>query len=585
MSAIRGSSQSSHTSIDLGGWDTINAIRFDTFNGLVKAQNKTPGSFATKPNKFDGQISGTWGPWETFADHGASGKDIRMSCPVAKGIFSDAFGTTTRLDGTIVYITVQAQSVDTPGVKVTDPTAIPGTGKVTSLKLAKPVSPAHPTVRVDKFSTAIPSAAKRLFADWFTAHIESFEALFHVAVLNAKVDTTKDGNFQWVKPQHLGYATITDENGFGMFGALCQCTVGPYGKLPPMVPAGMLNGIPKGSNSVFAIGGPQFTEHFLRHGAVSAVPGSKHDDFEIYGNGLKVRNKVPLTWLPLDFSGETVHPKIPVGGIDLSVSEDQIQIDFKGLTWDHPLAWGIMGSDVFSLSFSQAVYLGIRRNSRNEPVFVTSNTPFGTGKPAREVPQIMTPHITVMPDKTAIQAQRVVAIVNLVAGVLGGIGALIKVATILSSGARIVGDTAATVATMINEGESVFDLMIEADSINSAITDVEIAAGNTEALALATGQATSLSARALTYFTRFCMMGGFTGLAGFGLNYWQSSQIDQDNQFHPDSLPSLNHFADNVVGAAHWPKLDTWHLQEARLAKSLLLYGTYTASTTKGTGT
>lgn len=561
------------SSVNLLNWDTASAIDMTTLNASIVSQGKTPGTFL-QSNAFVGSVSGKWGPWQVFPDSNSNGSAVRMACPVVSGVGTDITGASYKLDGAVAYITVTLADVPTPSVPVVDKTAIPGTGNITSIAIEATGTAAIPPVVINNMTPAsVMSQFSTLFGDWFVANVHKFDALFHTAILNVLVDQKKDGNMQWVKPQFLSYATITNSANVGLFGALCKITKGPYGALAQQLPPGLLYNMPDGCNSVFAISGEKFAEKFLLQGAIHCVPGAKESDFEFVADGLGVRNINPLNWVPIDFGGTVVTPVVPVGGLTVKVSEDQIQLDFSGVTWDHQLVLGIMGNDVFTLDFTQLVYLALKFDSKGNPVFVTSNNPVGAPSTSREVPTLVNPKVTCVPDKTAVTAQRAVSIISMALAALGGVGGIFKVCRWIGTAWSAPSDLAPAVVAILNEGESVVQILADVESLGPAAAKAEVAASNAEALAVAGGSALSTSAKAATYFTRFAMAGGLVGLAGVGLNYWAKCQMGKDNDILPDTVPSMNGFIDNVLGTAHWPALSTWELQEAQLAESLLLYG------------
>ncbi len=561
--------------VGLEGWDTASILTMDAMNKIVHGQKvKLPNLKATSSWGFS--IQGVWESWDMFPDKHFVGGVVRMCCKLKSGQAIDPKGKKHDIAGTRVYITVTIKSEDTPAIKLTDKTADqsqPGT--VHSLLLQDKEHNHIAAVTVDKIEPNTPpsvftppSPFKPLVETFFneTSTLDAFNPVFHSALLNEKA---AHANFQWVKPTLLSYASITNAGGDGYFAALCKTNKQnpAWNKLTNQIDASVADAWPTGVNSIFAISAERFVEKFLLDGAARLFEHAKPGDFKIDGDQLIVTNKTMLKWGKFKLGdGTQVEPTIPPGGLTMRVVEDRLESQFTGVTWTHPL---LIGSDIFALNFTQNVYLKIGKNSKGEPVLMTTNDYKGQKK-KKEVPDVRKPIIVAKPDRTAVTADRWIQIVGMALSVIG-IGSFAAGKWIISAGEAV--ETANSVTAWINSADDILNVAADGEEAMNAVSQADSDLNNLAAAA-AFGKAgtTVRFLEQAPYMVRFGKLASLLGAIAYGFQAWNKIKIDNDREFDPDTIPSLTTFMDNVLGAEAWPGVKGAELKHVRLAQSLLLY-------------
>ncbi len=575
--------------ISLQGWDTASVVTFDTMNKTIAAeiaaQKKNPklpepfpSSFSAT-NKFCGSLQGTWGDWQLEPDVTSAGEKITMACPILQGSATDVTGASYQLNGAVVYISVTLQKVVQAAISINDITASKtqtGNEKqhcllVNSTPLAPSANvPPQPAVDVISISPpALDMPFSPLFKQWFNANVGLINQIFFTAVLNETADI---GDFQWLKPTDLSYATVTANNGAAIFAALCltdqgSATQGSATSLANQIDAGLANILPANANSVFVISGERFAQHFLRKGAAALFQGSDEtNDFDIIGLDMIVTNNKDLLWRNVVLEDKTaVDLRVPAQGFSLNAVANRIELSFTGAYFIHPLAF--IGNDKVSIDFTQTVFLAAGKNAAGDVVLVTTNKDPADPN-ANEAPNLRDCTVTATPDPTAVTAGRVLDIISIAASVLSlGSFAVGKWAL----NAANLSKSAAAVRTALAAGEAAIAVALDA---NAALVDAStITQGNLAAAAAFTTGAAPLSAAAITYLTRFAQFTGFIAALTGGMAIYQNYQVSQDGSINTSSFPSLDHFVANALGASQWPHLKTWTLVDARLQYCLLLFG------------
>ena len=559
--------------VDLDGWDTANVLRMETLNAAIKKNTSaTPGTFDASNALMGAQAKGTWGPWEIAPDPKVAGAAVRVICPVQTGtwFYPGYTKAPQKLDGAKIYVTVNLSVINDKKTKITDKTGKPTSKSVVqSIVVTDPSKVPNNGVVVTAITPAkLMSGFQMLFQEWFNTYITDFTAIFHTAVLNEKADV---GAFQWLKPTGLSFASLTNAGGDGVFAALCQTEHDPDDKNAQQISAAILDDMPKGANAVFAISDVKFAQKFLKLGAHKMLPNSKITDFEITGDGNIVRNNASIVWSNFTLAdGNTIAPVIPARGMTMRVIEDQIQIEFTNITFKHKL---VFGNDIITLSFQQKVKLKVVRNAKGEPVVVTDHhdlLPSGT-KRRPGVPAIEKPLITVTPDQTAVTAGEVLKYVSIGAAFLG---AASFVGGVFSMAAPAMAAASADIGAAISAGNSIFDVAVDAAEMGEGMSDAEVAAANAEAFDSVLNASTApVKAASMGMFGRAGLALGVIGATSGILTGIRGVRLANDLGIDPDTVPSLDTFLDSMIGASQWPNLSTWDLVDAKLAKSLLLYG------------
>jgi hypothetical protein len=191
-------------------------------------------------------------------------------------------------------------------------------------------------------------------------------------------------------------------------------------------------------------------------------------------------------------------------------------------------------------------------------------------KKKKEVPDIERPHISARPDRTAVEFDRWTQIVGMVLSVLS-VGAYSANKWILTAAADA--KTATAVTNWINSADDVLNIAVDGEEAMNSVSQTVADSGNLAAAAAFVGASrTVLDIKYAVYLYRFCACAGILAAILGEAVYINKLAIDSDQEFDPDTLPDLNNFLENVLGAEQWPGVTGTELKHVRLAQSLLLY-------------
>ena len=238
-----------------------------------------------------------------------------------------------------------------------------------------------------------------------------------------------------------------------------------------------------------------------------------------------------------------------------------LELQFTGLTFKHPL---LVGNDIFSITFTQYLHIELGRNKNGEIVLVPTNKD-PKAKYPREIPKIHNPSISVTPDKSAEDFQRTMMIIAIAFSILPlGLG-------IYKAGKWVVGaDMAADASAAASAGTAVVDVAVDATQA-AQLADASITGTDNLAAAAAMTSNVPVAAGISTLVNRLAMISGFfSAMATIGFSV---EKLQHDGDLDMTDAPSLDLFVKNALGASKWPGAKDWALKDARLAKSLLLYG------------
>ncbi len=568
LAAAAGKAKSKGREIGLQGWDTANVLTMDTLNAAIKKQKKSPPTFDYTYQNTAIKMSGTWGDFEVVCDKNRIGGTVVFRCPVKSGTGVDMAGNTEDLAGVEMTIEVTLADVHDESLAFTDKTGtvVPKKTETRVLLIDKTSTSTAPAVVVDDFTPAsLQLPFQVLFQNWFNDNIDTiFDPIFHIALINVNADK---GDYQWLKPTALSYATIVDDAGDGIFAALCMTDGDPDNAFAHQVDAGLTTGFPAGTNSVLAISGEKFCEHFLKTGAQQVMKGSKLTDFDIVGDGLVVTNNTELVWQDVTLpDGLVVSPKVPAKQFTMRVVEDTIELQFTGLTFKHPL---MVGNDVFSVTFTQYMHIMTGKNSNGQIVLVPTNKD-PSDPNAKELPDIRSFSCNVTQDSAAQDFERGMELVSIALSVLPiGLGLFKAGAWVAKVGPAAL-KLAGELSGIISKSPAIFEVVADADQISEL---AEEALSGTDNLAAAAAFSSKLPADSglITLLNRFALGMGFLSTLCLVLNHVMT--VDHQGDMDLDNIPALDDFMANVLGAAKWPGATNWELKDAKLAQSLLFYG------------
>lgn len=562
--AIRPAAQANANAreVSLQGWDTANVVTLDVLNAAVAKQKTTPPTFDL--TEAPTSITGKWGDWQVTP--GRDGSLVEILCPVASGT-GDNGGVKTDLAGAVVKVEITLKTLDDATVTIKDPTGTPpANGKATTLVANDVPTGQDPAVTVLMITPkSLRNPYQFLFEDWFNANIASFKHIFYAIMLN---EQAANGDFQWLKPTAISYATATSTSGNqNIFAALCQTDGDLIGNLAQQIDLAVIQNLPAGCNSVLAISGEKFVEHILKTGAQQVLKGSKLADFDIIGNGLVLTNNKALTWQDMTLDDKTlVSPNIPQGNFRMRVVGDQIELEFTDLTFSHPL---MVGNDLFSLSFTQYYNIKLGQNAAGEQVLVPDFPTITVN--GVTLPLIVDKcQISVTPDASAADFQKYMDIASIALSVLP-IGAGIFKAG--AWGIRAGSALASRISSAARVASGTMDVAVDA---TEAASMVDMTTYGTDNLAAAAAFASKAPAGAgfATLVNRIALISGMwaaiTTIAGSIVKLQHNGDLDISGS------PSIGDFLANVLGASKWPGSTNWTLKEAELAQSLLLHGELT---------
>jgi len=552
----------------LGGWHTANVVAYGVLNDLIQRQGKMPPTFAGG-GFLTGTVSGNWDSWVLTPDSSSAGGGILLTCTVKTGSGQDSMGTQYDLAGAKVYAQIALAAFDDKATVVDDKTAQKDRSKVAVKSLATDVTPTAVADPVSVQSIS-PSTLDTVFNDQFSdalnASIATFDAIFHSVALNEIADV---GDFQWLKPTELSYATTTTLAGDAVLAALCLTEdIDPSIKLSQSITPEVAHDLVPGSNSVFVIAGEMFARQFLLKGVKKLFPKAGDTDFALTADGMTVINVNPVVWENIELEDKTkISPTIPAKGLTLQALQDRLELRVRGMTYDQP---AFVGHNTFEIDFTQDAYLMLGRNAAGDKVLTTTyRDPNDTA--ASGLPALRDCLISVTPNQALVTFEEVMDGVAIAAS-LFGLGAFAAGKWTLQAGAYAA--TAAEVRTAISTGQAAMALSLDA---SQAVVDTSsIVEGNLAAAAAFTANGPPLALSYVPYMFKFA---SFMGILDAVLTITSSSlklQTLKDGEIDTSSVPSLDDFMANVLGASVWPNIKTWDLVDVRLARSLLLYGNMT---------
>ncbi|MCA9055323.1 MAG: TULIP family P47-like protein [Planctomycetaceae bacterium] len=505
------------------------------------------------------RLVGTWVLWR-LNRHG-SGQDLSIACDMGsdcKIIRPD--GPELDISGRSVVIQISLTQLDNPQYNATDPT---GSGGTPQPLMADPKGP------VVVISTSLDGSAPEwkndlygTFKAYFNAHIGDFKHVFNDAIVNV---SATNSNFQWLKPTGIGYAVAdTDDLDTSVFAVLARTGGGSLDGLSNEVPVDLLQNLPAGTNSVFAVSGGLLLEQLLLPAAVKYLQGSKPADFTLDGSALKVTNNKPLAWQKITLTdGSEVTPVVPKNQFSIRIVDDHLEVSFEGMTFNAP-NYTLPGNLVVTMQYARVFYLRATTNAAGE-VSLTPSDQDPSDPSSSPGAKITRFDVTIEPDQTARTFENWMIGLSVACEVIG-CGSLVG-AKILSTTAQAAaegGQAAANAVPMVG-------YYISAQAALDAGQAAEAAAGAAEGQAVASKFMFGLGLFGLTNVLAGLAMGS-TAIAWKVLTDTFDG-IVHDKLSEKQDIPTLKDFVNNCLGPSQWPGADGWTLKDARLQGSLLLYG------------
>jgi hypothetical protein len=314
---------SNRTVLSTNNWDTAFGIKFKDANAAIVAQSKLKGS--TLPKEFSDNyeglgiintVSAKFEPWQMS---GGSGSLLQMKLPLEEGTISNNNESST-FEGEAI-IQVSLGFIPQPGQQLT---------KQLKINLGQGVS----VLQINL--TSGPDSAKvsilGALQNWLSNNLDQFNHVFAAVDLNDKADT---GDFDWLKPTHVGYAIYTE--GFDsvddyLFGVLAMTNHSVGVNLSPVLDP---NIIPKDADAGFLISAPLVIQQLFKPHVKTLFNNAATDEFDTLNDGMTLYNIKPLSFskLVLEDGTEISDAKINVDGFNLSIGSGALVLEFVGMTF------------------------------------------------------------------------------------------------------------------------------------------------------------------------------------------------------------------------------------------------------------
>jgi hypothetical protein len=321
------------------GWDFVFAIRYEDVNSAITKAGLPPTSFTeTQPNGSETiTINGDLGVWSLM--QGGQGNTVRMRLPIT-------MMTYTATPSTPIVVTNAYAEIEVELEYIPQPTTTKNGVKPHDLKFTThPKGQDNPVDFVSVLTSGqlngIQEAdAAVLLQTWLNKpeNLQEFNHVFTTVNLGEKAD---HADFQWLKPTHVSYA-VNDMGSLATSVFAVLCMADPESKRAvPLSHQVTPNIIPTGKRSGFLISYERYLSKMVlpgvKHqfsGPVKDIPGYKWPDdyFQLSFGQTVLRNKVPLKIDNFEYEkGSTSCARIPAKGVEISMLEDRMEIEYIGL--------------------------------------------------------------------------------------------------------------------------------------------------------------------------------------------------------------------------------------------------------------
>ncbi len=551
--------------ITTNGWGAVNAASIEVVNKSIAKQKKLPQDFSiTKQGSLLGidifcTISGDkndktklckWEKWEITP--GGSGEIIYMSC-----ILGNAYANIETKESNEISIydisksdirlSLNLKAVSDESYNIKGKTGI--ASKITA-EDEKEIQILDSTIingLDEKKDRLLIDLIKEGFADYFKEHLKEFSAAFGVVMLSGKIAEGKE-DFQWLIPTDVSYAFERTHDNHCYFGILTMLDNDKITTQSQQIDTRIFENMPKNANSVLFISGEKFCKHILLPSAVAIITGSKKEDFDIGKDKISITNNKKMNWDKFKLENDSViQPTIPKGALEIKINSNFIEIEIVGMHYSP--SPGI----TVNMNLTQKVEIKIeKRDSDGNYVLVTDN-------------------------KSAFQYNKVTASVE-VAEWLKITEIVIEVVSAVASLAcgalAIKGKIAAKAATIVVE-ETVAEVEIAEQAIAETAQE-EIQAASTVINTAASEIASATAETTGGFFaSNFCKVTqqvcGFIAAAG-GISIAITEIVKYIETEDYDNIPTLNDFANLLLGNYAWPDLKEAKIIGGDLMDVLMLY-------------
>ncbi|WP_246666700.1 TULIP family P47-like protein [Bradyrhizobium guangdongense] len=482
--------------------------------------------------------------------------------------------TVLPLDGFAVQAQISLANVQVTGSKMmlmADSTSTPASPAVTIIGLVPPTN-----------STATPQQIKQAqltFGNVLNNDIANFKNVFHTLDFNSAL---AKGNLAWLNPTDTQYAVAdaasTPSTKTSVFALLSMTENRDDSTLAPQIDPAILDGLPSGANSVFALSGERFAKKILLDVAMATLVKSQAADFSFDPTGLVITNNKDLSWREIELADKSkVTPVVPHGGFKIRIVGRYIELEFTGAHFDVP-GWSWPGHKIATLQFKQQVYLVLSRDpSTGKNFLLARNVDPDSGNAQAikdDLPTIIDPVVNIGFDKTAIDFQTAMSATAIVMSVLS-LGLVSA-----SAGAWIIRSQALTQAA--NAAANAGVGMVQMGSGVYENTDAVLNAAAADWALVCCGNGAAMAAGSVMFVTKVALATTVNGLiagvtAGSFWTIYSKSTVKDLADGVVANLPAA--FAVEALLTAFFQAYDwtgtanNWTVVDARLAESLLIYG------------
>lgn len=550
--------------VTTNGWGAVNAAPYDVVNSSIQKQKCLPDGFTFTCSgslfamNINCTVSGTedntetpckWKEWKLIP--GGSGQIVYMTCVVENAyahiqMSNNAQSKVYNISGSNIELSLNLKAVADASYNIKGCSG-------TAFKIIADEDQAVQVLDSTIFSNLDKDSDKILidllkdgFTTYLNNHLSDFSAAFSVVMIGGEIAKAQE-DFQWMLPTDVSYAVEQTNDGQNYFGVLTMIDNDKITSQSQQLDTRAFIKIPEGANSVLILSAEKFCKHILLPSAVNVITGSTKADFEISQDSLSITNNKDLQWDKFQLSdGSVVQPTLPKGSFDIHVESTYIVIEIVGMRYSPSNGITVV------TNLTQKVQIDMVKKSDGTlalSVDPKSAYNYSTINSSVEVAEWLKITEIILEATTAI------------ASIACGVGML---------GEKI----AAKAVTTAVEGATA-EVEMSASAISEAVEE-----SGAEVESAISGAAAEVSAGAAIKTTGFfasnyvkileAISGIIAGVSGVSCAIVELTKYIEQEQF--DNLPSLNDFAQILLGNYAWPNLEDAKIINAKLSDSLLIY-------------
>ncbi|QEZ70854.1 hypothetical protein D4A35_18130 (plasmid) [Paraclostridium bifermentans] len=560
--------------LSLLGWDTGYSTSFTHVNKTIENQQNYPKQFKYESEgPYNIDISGEFDSWRLTT--GSDGQNVNFICPIKNGEFN-FLGTEYKFSqGEQVNIQLKLKYLNIEEPTFEDSTSLNDGNQVDLIVKTDEDENENPPVTIIKVVLLgeIDAIGKMLlegtFREWFNENIDAFKQIFSSFLLE---DTSKNPDFQWLKPTKAYYGVASAEPIDGkpdldssVFSVMSMVEDNKNDKPSHTVDGRILDAV--NNESAFGIRTPLFVKKWLIAGLEMMQIG-KLEDFDLINNGMGfINNKKLLFGTFENADGEDVPAYVEKDNFRLEITNNQLKIEITDIYWQQSrrLTGHVMYSQYFDLELRSGTDI-TGAEYKNILIPVENSEP--------------TLVVNISQDEFDIWGDIVGEIVGgivvgIVTGYLGsilgkGVGKYLEKFLTKTSGGRWV-------LKMNKEMYDYLNNLFKGDRrvFNEvAIDEIELIStlGTSQAISTIANTPTNFASKIWVNKSKF--IGGLIGgSVGSVIPSVIIKSIDAWDKQNYSVLPSINAFVASSVGSVKWPDTSEFKIESAELNGIFLLGG------------